>query len=107
MILDKIKITKERIWLNNKHNVIKEFSINGQLLSDPTRIKILLLLKKQGILCVTDIADIIGISISAVSHQLSKLESMNFVKSEKMGKTVCYSPDKKITNVLKIANLKI
>ena len=54
-------------------------------------------------MCVTDLAEIINISISAISHQLKLLENCDIVKSEKMGKMVCYSLVKKELSI----NLKI
>lgn len=101
MLLENSTILKERNWLNKKEDLIKEIIITGQVLSDPTRVKILILLQKKGEICVTDIANIIGVSISAISHQLSQLEKLNLTRSVKMGKTVCYYPDKKITQILK------
>ncbi|OGY46159.1 MAG: hypothetical protein A2731_01130 [Candidatus Buchananbacteria bacterium RIFCSPHIGHO2_01_FULL_39_8] len=70
--------------INNKCNL---YSIG----SDPTRLKILTLLGKKDELCVSDIAMILKISISAISHQLRLLERCGLVKSEKTGKIVCYS----------------
>jgi len=65
--------------------------------SDPTRLKILMLLKNKREICVSDIAKIIRVTVSAISHQLSLLEKCGIVKSNRSGKTVCYSlTDKKI-----------
>ncbi|MBL7045665.1 MAG: winged helix-turn-helix transcriptional regulator [Parcubacteria group bacterium] len=62
-----------------------------RLLSDPTRFKILCLLHraKNG-MCVYEIADEVGISHSATSHQLSKLEDKGIVKCFREGKSACY-----------------
>lgn len=62
-----------------------------KILSDPTRFKILcLLLKERDGMCVNEIADSVGISHSAASHQLSKLESKGVVTSFREGQMVCY-----------------
>ena len=58
--------------------------------SDPTRLKILSLLKRRQEFCVSELADILGISVSAASHQLSLMERHGLVKSTKTGKVVCY-----------------
>lgn len=63
-----------------------------KLMSDSTRIKILYCLSKYK-LCVLDIATIIGMTHSAVSHQLKILKLGRLVKSEKKGKEVYYSLD--------------
>ena len=63
-----------------------------KILSDPTRFKMLCLLArtKEG-LCVNELADAVGISQSAVSHQLSKLEARGVVASYRKGQMVCYT----------------
>lgn len=70
------------------------------LIADPTRLKILLLTKNNNKLCVSEIAEILGISISGVSHQLNMMERSNLVTRCKKGKIVCYSPAKKINKLL-------
>lgn len=59
-------------------------------LSDSTRIKIINVLE-QNELCVCDIAVILNMTKSAVSHQLKNLREMNLIKSRKQGKEVWYS----------------
>ena len=63
--------------------------------SDTTRLRILYLLKKHNVLCVTDISESLQMGISAVSHQLSILERVGMVKKVRMGKNICYSLDQK------------
>jgi ArsR family transcriptional regulator len=62
------------------------------LLSDPTRLKIVIALKITE-LCVHEISETIGLSISAVSHQLRLLKTAKMVKSRRAGKMVYYSLD--------------
>ena len=62
------------------------------VLADPTRIKIIHALSNEE-LCVCDIANILGASISAVSHQLRRLRHMRIVKFRKDSKMVYYSLD--------------
>lgn len=59
--------------------------------ADETRLSILHLLKKYGELCVSDIAAILAIGVSAASHQLALLERAEFVNKQKTGQTVFYS----------------
>ena len=58
--------------------------------ADSTRIKILYLLFTEEH-CVGDIASDVGVSQSAISHQLKLLKQMKLVKSRREGKTVYYS----------------
>ena len=55
-----------------------------------TRIKILCVLF-QAELCVCDLAEVVGMTQSAVSHQLRILKQMKLVKNRREGKTVFYS----------------
>ena len=61
-----------------------------KMLSDPTRVKILYTILDEE-MCVCDIAELIGTSQSAVSHQLRILKQARLVKYRKNGKQVIYS----------------
>ena len=58
--------------------------------ADPTRVHILSLLQQQE-LCVTDIAEKVAISQSAISHQLRILKQMQLIKYRREGKNILYS----------------
>lgn len=60
-----------------------------KLIADMTRIKILLALDR-GPLCVCDICAAVGMTKSAVSHQLKGLRDGNLIKSRKNGRHVFY-----------------
>lgn len=59
-------------------------------LGDPTRIKLLFALMSKE-LCVCDLAAVIGVSESAVSHQLRILRTQKLVKFRREGKILYYS----------------
>ncbi len=61
-------------------------------LGDPTRIRILSALS-QGELCVCDLAASLGMSQSAISHQLRLLRALRLVKGAKRGRMVYYTLD--------------
>lgn len=61
-----------------------------KVFADSTRIKILYVLSRAE-MCVCDIGRILGVSQSAVSHQLRILKQMQLVKYRRSGKTVFYS----------------
>ena len=63
------------------------------LTGNETRFKILFLIKNNNRLCVCDMSDILGISISAVSQQLSKLKKGGLLSNSKEGQTIYYSID--------------
>ncbi|MDQ6695801.1 MAG: metalloregulator ArsR/SmtB family transcription factor [Chloroflexota bacterium] len=61
-----------------------------EALADPTRARILYALSKRR-LCVRDLAILVGVSQSAVSHQLRFLRTVRLVKGEREGTTIFYS----------------
>ena len=61
-----------------------------KVFGDPTRIRILYALSAQE-LCVCDIASVLDMTQSAISHQLRILKQMKLVKFRREGKTVYYS----------------
>ncbi len=71
-----------------------------KILGDPTRLKLVLSLAKEE-LCVCDLSALIGVSVSAISHQLRLLRNMRIVKNRKDGKMVYYSiDDSHIENII-------
>lgn len=64
----------------------KEFNMVG----DPTRLKICYLLCRHKELSVGEVADLIDVSISAVSRTLQKLKKMGIVKNRREFRTVYY-----------------
>ena len=63
-----------------------------KVLSDPTRARIVFALS-QTELCVCDLAALLNLSDSAVSHQLRLLRSLRLVKYRKVGRLAYYSLD--------------
>ncbi|HEX3021114.1 MAG TPA: metalloregulator ArsR/SmtB family transcription factor [Lachnospiraceae bacterium] len=61
-----------------------------KVFGDTTRVKILCALFESE-MCVCDIAALLNMTQSAISHQLRVLKSAKLVKSRKSGKTVYYS----------------
>lgn len=78
------------------YNLTELFKVFG----DPTRAKILQCLQIKD-LYVGEIADILTMSVSAVSHQLRVLRAAKLVKGTKEGKEVKYSlDDDHVTKIL-------
>jgi len=63
-----------------------------QALSDPTRIRLISALTRTE-LCVCDLAALLGMTQSAISHQLGSLRDLRLVKSRKVGREVFYTLD--------------
>ena len=57
---------------------------------DPTRIRILFILSETEV-CVCDLSEALGMTQSAVSHQLGALKRARLIRSRRSGKSVFYS----------------
>ena len=73
-----------------ERDILNRVSSFFKTLGDPTRITILCALDERE-LCVCDIACVLDMTVSAVSHQLASLRDANLVKFRRDGKTVYYS----------------
>ncbi len=72
--------------------VVDQLSESFKALADPTRIRILFNLSRRE-LCVCDLAEILGMTQSAVSHQLRFLKALRIVKFRRDGNTIYYTCD--------------
>lgn len=85
----------------------KDVSVASELLkaiADPTRMKILAALRAADELCVCDIAAVVEMSESAVSHQLRLLREVNLVTSRREGRQVFYQlSDNHVSSILNCA----
>ncbi|SHJ74380.1 ArsR/SmtB family transcription factor [Alicyclobacillus tolerans] len=73
-------------------SVVEGVSETFKALADPTRIRILYNLSKRE-LCVCDLAEVLGMTQSAVSHQLRYLKALRLVKNRRDGNTIYYRHD--------------
>jgi ArsR family transcriptional regulator, lead/cadmium/zinc/bismuth-responsive transcriptional repressor len=62
-----------------------------ELAGNEVRLKILFLLHEETRLCVCDLSDILGMSISSVSQHLRKLKDRNLIETERQAQTIFYS----------------
>lgn len=73
-----------------KEDLLSELADFYKVFGDATRIKILCVLLESE-MCVCDLAAVLGMTQSAISHQLRVLKQMKLVKNRREGKTVFYS----------------
>lgn len=73
-----------------KEELLYDLAELYKIFGDTTRIKILFALY-EGEMCVCGIAELLGMTQSAISHQLRVLKQSKLVKFRKEGKTVYYS----------------
>ena len=86
---DKVENTIKKMPSMQTFSQLAEFF---KILGDKTREKILFALD-QNEMCVCDIANVLGMSKSSISHQLGTLRKSGIVKCRKSGKEVFYMLD--------------
>ena len=97
---DTVNQTKERMLDDITLTKVADFF---KILGDPTRTKILCALDNNE-MCVCDIANVLNMTKSSISHQLNTLRQNNIVKSKKIGKEVFYTlDDEHVTEVFEVA----
>ena len=82
------RVKKEII--NNKE--VSDLAATFKVMGEPSRVRIIQALSLSE-LCVCDLAAVLNMSNSAVSHQLRLLRNLRLVKYRKEGKIVYYSLD--------------
>lgn len=97
MEICKCSVIHEDILNEVKDQMIKEQQVTRlaeffKVFGDPTRIKILNALFAAE-MCVCDIAALLNMNQSAISHQLRTLKQARLVKNRREGKVIYYSLD--------------
>ena len=83
-------VVKQVKALMPRHKDFIDLACLYNMFSDSTRVRILWALSCN-VMCVCDLAVLLGMTKSAISHQLKLLRLTNLVKFEKQGKVVYYS----------------
>ncbi|MCH7492953.1 winged helix-turn-helix transcriptional regulator [Patescibacteria group bacterium] len=102
MQMSKLKKIKQEL---RNAKAIESCAVEFGVIGDPTRLKICYLLCQHKELSVGDIAEIVGVSISAVSRTLKKLQQTGLVNRRRDYKTVYYSMSK--SSLVKILKERI
>jgi ArsR family transcriptional regulator, lead/cadmium/zinc/bismuth-responsive transcriptional repressor len=89
--VDEVKVRRVRRAMKRGETVMA-LSETFKILGDPTRVRIAFALAREE-LCVCDLAHLVGVSQSAVSHSLRALRQMKLVKFRKEGKIAYYKLD--------------
>ncbi len=71
---------------------VERLALTYKILGDPTRLRIVMALG-AGEMCVCDLAAFIGVTESAVSHQLRRLRDLALVRCRRDGQVLYYSLD--------------
>src|SRR5690242_21895397 len=84
-----VHVLKESLFTDRAATALAE---TFRVLGDVTRVRILDALSRSE-LCVGDIADLLGLSESATSHQLRLLRGMRLVRPRRAGQQIFYTLD--------------
>ncbi|MGH7351999.1 MAG: ArsR/SmtB family transcription factor [Candidatus Methylomirabilales bacterium] len=87
--VEKVRALKERLLPGQ---VVRDLAEVFKVMGDPSRARIVHALSQEE-LCVCDLAAVLGMSVSAVSHQLRILRNLRLVKFRRDGRMVYYSLD--------------
>ena len=68
---------------------LERLALTFKIMGDPTRLAIIMALR-GGEMCVCDLAAFIGISESAISHQLRRLRELALVRTRRDGQVLYY-----------------
>lgn len=103
-----IRLFADQEQINNCRRILKKAQRSFTSLSNvlalagnEVRLKIVYLLEKENELCPCDLADILGMSIPAISQHLRKLKDGNVVEARKEGQTIFYSLSLEHLKILK------
>jgi ArsR family transcriptional regulator len=106
--MDETTIDPEAVRLVREHALDQQTTLRVaeifKALADPTRVRILHALSHAE-LCVGDVAVLLGMSESAVSHQLRLLRNLHVVRSRRDGKLMFYTLDD--DHVLRVFQLSL
>lgn len=100
ILADSILINECKNKLQKNSVVFNQTSSLLTLAGNEVRLKILYLLNEEKELCPCDLADILEMSIPAVSQHLRKMKDGNLIKTRRSGQTIFYSLIKEQTELL-------
>ena len=96
--IKQINRCKERV--SELHGLFDYLSNGLELTGNNVRLKILFLLFEEKRLCVCDLSDILGMTISAISQHLRKLKDRKLIETEREAQTIFYSLTKEYEKML-------
>lgn len=97
--IKQISRCKDRVLELN--DTFDSLSSGLELAGNNVRLKILYLLYEEGRLCVCDLSDILGMTISSVSQHLRKLKDRKIIQTDREAQTIFYSLTKPYEKLFK------
>jgi len=100
VLANPVQISRCRSKLKERNAAIVKLSRILALAGNEVRLKILFLLREEKELCPCDLADILGMSIPAISQHLRKMKDAQIIAPRKAGQTIFYSLQEQHLDVL-------
>lgn len=88
---DTTQINRCKDKVTNLNGSFTQVANGLEMAGNTIRLKILFLLFDESRLCVCDLSDILGVTVSAVSQHLRKMKDRNLIYSVKEGQTIYYA----------------
>ena len=104
---DQKQLMRCRETLGTNSEAISEISKILALAGNETRLKILFLLYEEGELCPCDFADILEMSVPAISQHIRKMKDVGLIVSRREGQTLYYSLVQNHNEILENVFIKI
>jgi ArsR family transcriptional regulator, lead/cadmium/zinc/bismuth-responsive transcriptional repressor len=101
LFADQEQISNCKEKLNTTRKIFESLPNILALAGNEVRLKMIYLLEEEKELCPCDLADILGMSIPAVSQHLRKLKDGNIVETRKEAQTIYYSLSEENIKILK------
>lgn len=91
LFADHVQIENCRQTMQDNQLAFKDLSKTLALAGNEVRLKILFLLEEENELCPCDLADILEMTVPAVSQHIRKLKDGNLIEGRRDGQTIFYS----------------
>lgn len=98
---DPVQIAECRKKVESGETAYTKLASILSLAGNEVRLKILYLLEEENELCPCDIADILNMTVPAVSQHLRKLKDSSIIKHRKSGNTIYYSLESEDLKILR------
>lgn len=97
---DHLQIIRCKGRISELNDSFDHLSNGLELACNNVRLRILFLLNEEKRLCVCDLSDILGMTISSVSQHLRKLKDRKLIQTEREAQTIYYSLTKEYDQLL-------
>jgi ArsR family transcriptional regulator, lead/cadmium/zinc/bismuth-responsive transcriptional repressor len=101
VLADQAQINQCREKLEINDSAFTGLSNLLALAGNEVRLKIMYLLEEENELCPCDLADILGMSVPAISQHLRKMKDGNVITGRRVGQTIFYSLRAEQLNLLR------